>query len=74
MKGPQFKYKSDEKMEMLEKKMMNSEKSLSEISLQQGEKKYYSPELKQLGKLNTVTLGGISGVGDSGGDFDTELP
>ena len=34
-------------------------------------KDYTAPSLKTLGRLNTVTLGGSIGIGDSGDEYNT---
>lgn len=37
-------------------------------------RRYQSPQLKRLGKLSSVTLGGSPGAGDSGNPLSQEIP
>ena len=54
-------------MEMKEKQINFIEESAQlQSTVQQRKKAYMSPELRSLGKLSTVTLGGSTGSGDSG--------
>jgi len=53
-------------MEMKAKKINFIEESAQRQSTaQQRKKAYVSPELRSLGRLSTVTLGGTPGIGDS---------
>ena len=62
--------------------METSEKNVNgfdEKAIQQGtakpnKKHYAAPSLKSLGRLNTVTLGGSPGIGDSGSETNPYDP
>jgi len=54
-------------MEMKAKKINFIEESAQlQSTVQQRKKVYVSPQMRSLGKLSTVTLGGSPGVADSG--------